>query len=133
MLDGAGTLFLLLAAGVGVALFFAAREFVRGVRLAKQEHDARQAAGAGSNYQNDPGDEGKPPPREEAPDRPWHEVLEVTPTTGPEEIKAAYRRMIALYHPDRVNDLGVELRVVAERRAKEINVAYAIARKMRGF
>jgi DnaJ-class molecular chaperone len=64
---------------------------------------------------------------------PWHQVLEVTASASIEEIKAAYRRMIALYHPDRVDGLGVELRTVAERRAKEINEAYTTARKIRRF
>ena len=127
MPDTMNMLFLLLAAGVGMALFFAAREFVRGVRLAKQEHDARGAHGPRPDGQNDPHKEA------ETPHRPWHEILEVSPTAGTEEIAVAYRRMISLYHPDKVSSLGIELRAVAERRAKEINEAYSIARKMRGL
>ena len=40
------------------------------------------------------------------------------------EIKSAYRRMAAQYHPDKVAGLGPELRELAERRMKEINAAY---------
>ncbi len=125
--------FLLLTAGVGVALFFAAREFVKGIKLAKQEHNARSTAGSGSQDQNDPNAGPEPPQRDETPHKPWYKILEVEPAAGPEEIKVAYRRMIALYHPDKVNSLGVDLRAMAERRAKEINAAYAMARKLRGL
>ena len=41
-----------------------------------------------------------------------------------EEIKAAWRRQMALYHPDKVATLGAELRVLAERKTKELNAAY---------
>jgi DnaJ-class molecular chaperone len=125
--------FLLLTAGVGVALFFAAREFVKGIRLATQEYNARSNAGSASSDQSNPNEGTEPPQRDETPHRPWYKVLEVEPTAGPEEIKIAYRRMIALYHPDKVNNLGVDLRAMAEMRAKEINAAYAMARKMRGL
>ncbi len=53
----------------------------------------------------------------------------MTPDATQAEIKAAYQRLIRQYHPDRVADLGPEIRAVAERRAKEINAAYdALAR-----
>ncbi len=132
MPDAVDMLYLALAAGVGVALFFAAREFVRGVKIAKQEHDARKTSGEESNHQNDNGDQTKRP-HKEATQRPWHEILNVSPTAGLDEIKAAYHRMIALYHPDRVNNLGLELQALAEIHAKEINAAYAMARKIRGL
>ena len=40
------------------------------------------------------------------------------------EIKKAYQALIQQYHPDRVADMGPELRDVAEERTKEINAAY---------
>ena len=53
-----------------------------------------------------------------------YEVLGVRPGASQEEIQAAYRRLVQEYHPDKVADLGQELRDVAERRMKEINAAY---------
>jgi DnaJ-domain-containing protein 1 len=53
-----------------------------------------------------------------------HEVLGVQQGATPEEIRAAYQKLVQQYHPDRVDDLGPELREVAERRTKEINAAY---------
>jgi DnaJ like chaperone protein len=55
----------------------------------------------------------------------WYQVLEVAPTATPEEIRHAYQRLMSLYHPDKVASLGEEIRAVAERKAKEISVAYA--------
>lgn len=40
------------------------------------------------------------------------------------ELKEAYRRKIAEYHPDKVSRLGKELRDLAEAKSKAINIAY---------
>jgi DnaJ-class molecular chaperone len=58
-------------------------------------------------------------------------VLEVSASANIAQIKTAYRKKIALYHPDKVARLGSELRQLAEVRAKEINLAYALACKLR--
>jgi DnaJ like chaperone protein len=42
-----------------------------------------------------------------------------------DEIKAAYRREIAQYHPDKVAQLGSELRELANEKSKQINEAYS--------
>lgn len=41
-----------------------------------------------------------------------------------EDIRGAYRRRIAEYHPDKVAHLGPKLREVAELESKRLNVAY---------
>ncbi|MEJ2731283.1 MAG: DnaJ domain-containing protein [Deltaproteobacteria bacterium] len=41
-----------------------------------------------------------------------------------EEIKHAYRELAAKYHPDKLEYLGEEFRVLAEMRFKEIQQAY---------
>lgn len=53
-----------------------------------------------------------------------YEVLGVEQGASQEEISSAYRKLVQQYHPDRVADLGPELREVAEQRMKEINAAY---------
>ena len=53
-----------------------------------------------------------------------YELLEVAPTASPTEIKQAFRRAIAKYHPDKVQHLGVELQEIAAVRAAEITQAY---------
>lgn len=63
---------------------------------------------------------------------PWYEVLEVGSGASLEEIKLAYKRKIRMYHPDKVAGLAPEFMVVAEAKAKEINVAYQQACALRG-
>jgi DnaJ-class molecular chaperone len=59
--------------------------------------------------------------------------LDVSREASSDEIKSAFRRERARYHPDRVEGLGRELRELAELKAKEINLAYAIAKRERRF
>jgi DnaJ-domain-containing protein 1 len=125
MSENSSILFLMLAAGVGVALFFAAREFMRGVNEVRRDRSRDQA-----KHQ---GEEENRVPKDHESIKSWHEVLEVSPSAGTQQIKVAYRQMIVLYHPDRVNNLGVELQNIAEIRTKEINEAYSTARKLHGF
>jgi DnaJ-class molecular chaperone len=54
----------------------------------------------------------------------WFEVLGVAPTASTDEIKAAYRKRVRQYHPDRVEGMGFELRQIAEQKMKQLNAAY---------
>jgi hypothetical protein len=49
-----------------------------------------------------------------------------------DEIRRAYRERMKEYHPDKVAGLGSELRELAERKAKEINMAFEELKKMHG-
>ena len=51
-------------------------------------------------------------------------VLEIEADASQKEIKAAYRRLAARYHPDKVQHLGKEIQELAELRFKEIQRAY---------
>ena len=53
-----------------------------------------------------------------------YEVLDVSPSASADEVKRAFRREIARYHPDKVQHLGTELQEVAATRAAEITEAY---------
>lgn len=55
-------------------------------------------------------------------------LLNVPTTANAVAIRDAYRREIRRYHPDKVAELGPELRELAEARAKDINLAYAALR-----
>lgn len=52
-------------------------------------------------------------------------MLGVPRTASQDEIRAAYRRLIMQYHPDRVSGMGPEIIAMAEKRTREINEAYA--------
>jgi len=72
------------------------------------------------------------PPRTGPPH--WTTVLELPFDASAEDVRAAYRRLIGQYHPDKVAALGQELRDLAERKSAEITVAYqdALAERRAG-
>jgi len=58
--------------------------------------------------------------------RQWdpHRVLGIDRRASAEEIKHAYRQLAGKYHPDKLEHLGEEFRLLAEVRFKEIQRAY---------
>jgi len=67
-------------------------------------------------------------------DRDWaYKSLEIEPTATDEEIKKAYRRMAMKYHPDKVNDLGEEVKKSATEKFRSINEAYESLKKQRNM
>lgn len=62
-----------------------------------------------------------------------YKVLEIEPSASDEEVKKAYRKMAAKYHPDKVNDLGEEFRKAAEEKFKSVQTAYDTIKKERGI
>lgn len=59
-------------------------------------------------------------------DKGYYAILGVPRSADQAAIRAAYRRQMALYHPDKVAALGIELQKVAGERTKEINAAYDV-------
>jgi DnaJ like chaperone protein len=53
-----------------------------------------------------------------------YRVLGIDGNASNEEIKHAYRELASKYHPDKLEHLGDEFRVLAETRFKEIQQAY---------
>lgn len=60
-----------------------------------------------------------------------YSIFSASPQDSDDEIKRKYKKLIADYHPDRVANLGIELRDLAERKTKAINNAYAAIRRLR--
>lgn len=54
-----------------------------------------------------------------------HEVLGLGPHPSPAEVRATYRALARIHHPDRFADARPEQRRAAEGRMAEINAAYA--------
>ncbi len=54
----------------------------------------------------------------------YYEILDVPVTATPEEIKAQYRQMVRIYHPDRFRNQ--DDKAYAEERLKEINIAFQV-------
>lgn len=53
-------------------------------------------------------------------------LLDVSPQASPQEIKAAYKRAVARYHPDKVAHLGQEFQELAHKKLLAIQQAYEI-------
>lgn len=67
-------------------------------------------------------------------DKDWaFKTLEIDPTSTDDEIKKAYRRMAMKYHPDKVNNLGEEMKKSATEKFRSINEAYEWLKSQRGF
>jgi hypothetical protein len=76
-----------------------------------------------------------PPPSAPPPSAPlpqWHEILQVGPSASEGEIRDAYKRMISLYHPDKVESLGPDLKTLAVQKSQEITAAYREGMLARG-
>ena len=63
----------------------------------------------------------------------WFQILEVPETATMSVITSQYKRKMSEYHPDKVAVLGRELKELAERKTKEINLAYDYAKKMKAI
>lgn len=57
-----------------------------------------------------------------------YRVLDIPRGATQEEIQAAYREQMKLYHPDRVNHMGKAIKEVAEEYTKQIQRAYEMLR-----
>ncbi len=52
------------------------------------------------------------------------EILEIPINADLETIQNSYRRLVKEYHPDKVNNMGKEIRLLAQKKTIEINQAY---------
>ncbi len=55
-----------------------------------------------------------------------YEILDVPPDATAEQIKSAYRILVQLHHPDRLQQVSPGVRQYAEDRLKKINEAYRV-------
>jgi len=69
-------------------------------------------------------------PYTKAKDVNWaYKVLEIEPTATDDEIKKAYRKMAMKYHPDKLNDLGEDVKKAGEEKFKSVKDAYDYLKK----
>ena len=67
-------------------------------------------------------------------DQNWaYKALEIEPTASTDEIKKAYRRMAMKYHPDKVANLGDDIKKSATEKFRAVNEAYEYLKKQRSF
>ena len=58
-----------------------------------------------------------------------YEILGIAPNASQKEIKEAYKKALAEYHPDKVMHLGKDLQKLAKERSNEIIAAYEVLKK----
>lgn len=65
----------------------------------------------------------------------WWDILQVDRSASVQEIRAAYRRGLQQYHPDKFASLGTAFQQPAEQKTKELIEAYkaAMREKMDGL
>lgn len=64
------------------------------------------------------------PGRQEAPEEDPHKILGIQHSASEQEIKSAYKRLAAQYHPDKVQHLGKEFQELAHKKFVAIQKAY---------
>jgi DnaJ-domain-containing protein 1 len=99
----------LLLAALGA--WFYAR--LRKTKLRSEQHTARDDSKSRTNIHQDTSES-----------RDAYTILGVRRGDSFDVIRRAYRQRMKEYHPDKVAGLGAELRELAERKAKEINMAF---------
>lgn len=62
-----------------------------------------------------------------------YKILEISPETTDDEVKKAYRKMAAKYHPDKVAHLGPDVQKSAKEKFQKLNQAYTEIKKQRGM
>lgn len=58
--------------------------------------------------------------------RSHYDTLDLAPTASPADVKRAFRREIAKYHPDKVAHLGREFQAIAADKTAELTQAYTV-------
>jgi DnaJ like chaperone protein len=62
-----------------------------------------------------------------------YRILEIGPEASDEDVKKAYRRMAAKYHPDKVGHLGEDVQRAAKEKFQMLNQAYQDIKQERGM
>lgn len=96
----------------------------------KYYQNGQKANSAGDGNAGDNQSRARTPGENSSPgSRDPYQILEIEPGASQAEIKQAFRKLAGKYHPDKVEYLGDEFKVLAERRFKEIQRAYEELKK----
>ena len=62
-----------------------------------------------------------------------YKILDLTRDASDAEVKKAYRKMAAKYHPDKVSYLGEDVQEAAKEKFQKLSEAFEKIKKERGF
>jgi DnaJ-domain-containing protein 1 len=62
-----------------------------------------------------------------------YRILGIDADSDAAAIKSAYKKRMTEYHPDRVENLGEEIRILAKQKSQQINEAYNFLKRNKGF
>ncbi len=85
----------------------ARRDYYKRGQYFEKEREKRSSENRASSAEEDP-----------------YTVLNISVDASDEDIKKAYKELAGKYHPDKVQHLGDEFKEIAEKRFKEIQIAY---------
>ena len=63
----------------------------------------------------------------------FYTILEITPKATDDEVKKAYRKMAKKYHPDKLWDMGADVKTAAKEKFMKVQEAYDMICKERGI
>lgn len=63
----------------------------------------------------------------------YRQVLGVGPEDSPATIRRKYKELLAKYHPDKVQHLGMEFQEMAEMKTRDIMEAYEFLQRKQGL
>ena len=67
------------------------------------------------------------------PEKDPYKILEIDKSATDEEVRKAYRRLAVKFHPDKVENLGEDVKKAAEEKFKSVQSAYEQIKKERGM
>ncbi|MBA4419015.1 MAG: hypothetical protein C0392_14090 [Syntrophus sp. (in: bacteria)] len=107
---------------VPIIIFIVAGYFIfrYAIRMLKQEMHRRSEGGAYQYKSN----------QRTCTEEEYRQILGVTAEDSPATIRKKYKELLAKYHPDKVQHLGIEFQEMAERKTKAIMEAYDFFRKI---
>jgi DnaJ-domain-containing protein 1 len=104
---------IIICIAVGYYMFrYVIRRFIQGIHKKDGEGDHQYQVWERANTEND-----------------YRQILGVTADDDLATIRKRYKELLAQYHPDKVQHLGIEFREMAERKTRAIMEAYEFLRK----
>lgn len=102
---------ILIRIAVFALIFWFISRLIRTIKMSLAAHTKNNLGNSGQPFSTPP---------QETP----YQVLGISPEASMEDIKAAYKKALFEYHPDKVTHLGLDIKQVAKDKTEKIMAAY---------